>query len=213
MGNIEPSFGSRLKQLRKVCGYRTQQDLADALGNSLDTVRNWEQNKTFPQMADFLSLCDFFACDADYLLGRMERRTHELDVLCAGLGLTVEAVASLRAIGAGTMGGEDLDIASTILASPRFAGLIKSIKDAKWAAEDIAGDFDDLARGNAIQSREDADYYLSKFQNELRFLKATRYEVTEAAVTVLNEFAAVDGTISDVEKGLEDIRRRWGDRE
>lgn len=98
MGNKTMNFGRGLKRARKNAGYKTQEIFADSVQRSIDTVRNWEQGKNKPSLDDFLGLCDFFHCDADYLLDNLEVPTHELDFVCKYTGLSSEAVEKLHAI-------------------------------------------------------------------------------------------------------------------
>ena len=96
MGNRTMSFERGLKRARKNAGYKTQEIFADSVQRSIDTVRNWEQGKNKPSLDDFMGLCDFLDCDADYLLDNMEVPTHELDFVCKYTGLSPEAVKKLH---------------------------------------------------------------------------------------------------------------------
>ena len=53
---MEPTFGERLQAARKRAGYRTQQALGDVMGRSPRTIRNWETDKTLPDVADLAEL-------------------------------------------------------------------------------------------------------------------------------------------------------------
>lgn len=53
---MEPTFGERLQAARKRAGFRTQQALGDVLGRSARTIRNWETDKTLPDVADLAEL-------------------------------------------------------------------------------------------------------------------------------------------------------------
>ena len=50
----------------------TQQEFADRLNVSLDTVKNWEQGYNYPSIDMLVELCSFFKCDFDFLLGNQE---------------------------------------------------------------------------------------------------------------------------------------------
>ena len=52
----------------------TQQELADAMNVSLDTVKNWEQCYNYPSIDMLIKIANFLNCDVDYLLGRQELR-------------------------------------------------------------------------------------------------------------------------------------------
>ena len=93
---MERSFEKGLKRARKLAGYSTQQALADACKKSPQTIMNWEQQgRAKPSLDDFLSLCDLFGCDADYLLGTIDEKTHDLQFICDQTGLTAEAISRL----------------------------------------------------------------------------------------------------------------------
>ena len=116
MCNYKSTFGKRLKSIRKKRGYKTQAALASKLGVSLDTIQNWEQGATWPEMNDFLKMCDTLECDADYLFGRIDKRTHDLDFLSDMTGLSASAVESLHRI----KKGEALDVMDDFLASSSY---------------------------------------------------------------------------------------------
>ena len=96
--NIRRTFGKRLKEIRVKRGYKRQQDFADAFKISLVTTKNWEQGRRTPELVDFTRLCDFLSCDLDYLFGRIDEVTHDLQFICDYTGLSSEAVEVLHLI-------------------------------------------------------------------------------------------------------------------
>ncbi len=50
----------------------TQQEFADLLNVSVDTVKNWEQGYNYPSLDWVVELCSIFGCDFDFLLGDQE---------------------------------------------------------------------------------------------------------------------------------------------
>lgn len=103
MDNNLRNFGKGLKRARKKAGYKTQQNLADALNEAgvsvtKDTVENWEQGVSSPTLNVFLLLCDFFHCSSDYLLDRIDEKNHDLKFICDYTGLSEESVELLRNI-------------------------------------------------------------------------------------------------------------------
>ena len=96
--NYRRIFGERLKKMRKRNGYKRQQDFADAFSISLETVKNWEQGIRVPEFDQFMRLCDFLGCDLDYLSGRIDEKTHDLQFACDYIGLSSEAVEVLHLI-------------------------------------------------------------------------------------------------------------------
>ena len=96
MGNKIVDFGKGVKKARKNAGFKTQQDFADKICVSIETVRNWEQGQNKPSLDDFIMLCDTLECDADYLLNTLDVQTHDLAFICDYTGLSGEAVTLLH---------------------------------------------------------------------------------------------------------------------
>lgn len=64
--------------------------------NMFGTVQSWEQGKSTPTAEVLANICDLLDCDADYLLGRIDQRTHDLSVAHQYTGLSVEALEQLH---------------------------------------------------------------------------------------------------------------------
>lgn len=62
-------FGRRLKDVREDSD-ETQQDLADLLGVSVSTIRNWEKDRNEPDYKVLVKICDHYNVTSDFLLGR-----------------------------------------------------------------------------------------------------------------------------------------------
>lgn len=90
-------FSDRLKGLRKQ-KYETQSDFAEALNVSIDSVRNWEQGRILPEMETLFKICDLLDCDLDYLTGRIEQKTHDLQYISDYMGLSEETINTLTAL-------------------------------------------------------------------------------------------------------------------
>ncbi len=66
------SLGSNLVFLRKKNGF-TQEDLAEKMEVTRQTVSKWESESGYPEMEKILALCDLFACDMETLVrGKVE---------------------------------------------------------------------------------------------------------------------------------------------
>ncbi|MCM1276627.1 MAG: helix-turn-helix domain-containing protein [Lachnospiraceae bacterium] len=61
------SFGTNLQFLRRLRGNMTQDNLADKLNVSRQTVSKWELGTAQPEMEKALELCRFFNCSLDDL--------------------------------------------------------------------------------------------------------------------------------------------------
>lgn len=60
----------------------TQEELADALGIHVNTVRLWERGECKPSSNNLLAMREIFGCTPDYLLGLTDERIgHEVTTL------------------------------------------------------------------------------------------------------------------------------------
>lgn len=62
------SFGQNLQFLRKMHQGMTQEELAEKMGVSRQTISKWEIESSFPEMEKAIALCNLFACSLDELL-------------------------------------------------------------------------------------------------------------------------------------------------
>ena len=62
------SFGQNLQFLRKMRNKMTQEELADRMGVSRQTVSKWELDTAYPEMGKVLELCQLFSCSMDQLI-------------------------------------------------------------------------------------------------------------------------------------------------
>ncbi len=62
------SFGKNLQFLRKLRNSMTQEDLAERLSVSRQTVSKWELDAAYPEINKIFELCDLFSCSMDHLL-------------------------------------------------------------------------------------------------------------------------------------------------
>ena len=61
------TLGEKLSKLRKEYNY-TQEQLADILGVSRQSISKWESNITYPETDKLIELGGLFDCSMDYLL-------------------------------------------------------------------------------------------------------------------------------------------------
>ena len=73
-------FSQRLKQLRSLQGI-SQYDLADALGVSRTSLKNWELAVATPPLDVLADMAMYFRVTSDYLLGLDERRSIQISFL------------------------------------------------------------------------------------------------------------------------------------
>lgn len=96
---IKQTFGENLRKARKEkCKFKTQEAFAEAFGCNIESVRNWEQGRTVPETGTLFRLADFLDCDLDYLIGRIDKPTHDIKFISDELRLSEEAVEKLQRI-------------------------------------------------------------------------------------------------------------------
>ena len=61
------TFGNKLAKLRREQNY-TQEQFADILGVSRQSVSKWESDLAYPETDKLIKICEIFNCSSDYLL-------------------------------------------------------------------------------------------------------------------------------------------------
>lgn len=105
------TFGENLQFLRKRANM-TQEELAEKMEVSRQSVSKWESNAAYPETETILRLCDLFHCDMDTLLrGDVSRRFGEdaaawdkhmnvfAAAIAAGVGLVLLGVTLMMLLG------------------------------------------------------------------------------------------------------------------
>ena len=113
------TFGENLQFLRKRAGL-TQEELAEKMEVSRQSVSKWESNAAYPEMDAILRLCDLFGVDMDtFLRGDVSRRFGEdaagydkhmnafSRAIAGGVGLILLGVTVLMFLLIGIQGDED----------------------------------------------------------------------------------------------------------
>lgn len=70
------TFGERLYELRKDKNI-SQEELADLLDVSRQSISKWENDKAYPEMTRLLFMSDFFNVSLDYLMRGVEETTQD----------------------------------------------------------------------------------------------------------------------------------------
>lgn len=73
-------LGQRINELRLAFGWN-QVEMSKKLGVSKQTVSNWENDNIQPSIEALMRLADLFGVSTDYLLGRDDKRTMDVDGL------------------------------------------------------------------------------------------------------------------------------------
>lgn len=108
------SFGQNLQFLRKMYHGMTQEELAERMGVSRQTISKWELDAAYPEMDKVIELCKLFSCSMDKLVREDVNMCSE-----AYSGIRVEEVESFRYVRYAVISGEP------------EADAIKHVKD--WA--------------------------------------------------------------------------------
>ena len=91
------SLKEGLKRARKEAGL-TQADLAEKMGVHIKTVMNWEQGIAEPPLGTLMDLTELYHCDLDYLTGRLDQKTHDLQFIHDQTGLSEKAIEKLQSL-------------------------------------------------------------------------------------------------------------------
>ena len=98
---IKSDFSENFKKIRKDHGYTQasfKEKYEEIYGEktiTIETIRNWEQGRNVPELQTIWKLCEIFNCDIDYLFGRIDYSTHDLEFICNKIGLSEDAVKYL----------------------------------------------------------------------------------------------------------------------
>lgn len=98
------SFGQNLQLLRKMFHGMTQEELAERMGISRQTVSKWELDAAYPEMEKVIELCKLFSCSMDQLVREDINMCNE-----AYSDIRVEEVASFRYVKYAVVSGEPED--------------------------------------------------------------------------------------------------------
>lgn len=78
------SFGTNVSYYRKKYGI-TQEDLADKLDVTRQTVSRWETDAAYPEMDKIITLCSIFSCSMDVLMrgdAQKEDESEKKTIIC-----------------------------------------------------------------------------------------------------------------------------------
>ena len=74
------NFGKNLQYLRRLSKNLTQEELAEKLNVSRQTVSKWETNEALPEMDKALELCRIFNCSLDNLFKVIKCPFHKVNI-------------------------------------------------------------------------------------------------------------------------------------
>lgn len=113
-----------LKKARNAA-HLTQQQLADLMDRHIKTIMNWEQGIAVPELEELVKLADLLHCDIDFLTGRIECSTHDIQFIHDQTGLSESAIRKLQ--DQKQLGHNAADILSGLIDHRLFVELIKNI--------------------------------------------------------------------------------------
>ena len=88
-------LGNNIAERREELNYN-QSDLSELLGVSTTTISLWETGKKKPSLKNLIHLCNALECDLDYLLGKADYSTKEIETVCEYTGLSENAAKELH---------------------------------------------------------------------------------------------------------------------
>jgi len=126
-------FPTRLRELMEQSGIK-QKKLADAIGMRPQTVSLYTLGQSSPDVNTLTKICDVFNVNADYLLGRTDVRTRDIDVQTVSnyTGLSNRAIFWLH-----SLPDEPTDIFNLLLDNGLFTGVLHTLAKLKKIAADV----------------------------------------------------------------------------
>lgn len=117
------SLKDGLKRARKEADL-TQAQLADKLNVHIKTIQNWEQGIAEPTLGTLIELAQFYDCDLDYLTGRIDCTTHDLQFIHEQTGLSEQAITKLQRIAFMDRATGNAQALSFMIEDPNFPYLL-----------------------------------------------------------------------------------------
>lgn len=122
------SLKEGLKRARKEAGL-TQAELTEILkskgiASHIKTVMNWEQGIAEPSLGTLMKLTELYHCDLDYLTGRLDQKTHDLQFIHDQTGLSEKAIEKLQRIAFTDRATGNSQALSFMIEDPDFSYLL-----------------------------------------------------------------------------------------
>lgn len=120
------SLSEGLKRARKEAGL-TQAELTEVLKSKgivghIKTVMNWEQGRVKPSFETLMDLTELYQCDLDYLTGRIDCKTHDLQYIHDQTGLTETAIKRVS-----SLPESQTALLSALIEHPSFTSLCRNL--------------------------------------------------------------------------------------
>ena len=122
------SLKEGLKRARKEAGL-TQAELTEILkskgiASHIKTVMNWEQGIAEPSLGTLMKLTELYNCDLDYLTGRIDCKTHDLQFIHDQTGLSEKAIEKLQRVAFTDRATGNAQALSFMIEDPDFSYLL-----------------------------------------------------------------------------------------
>lgn len=122
---MDNRLSENIKKARIERGFSSQQSFAEFIGVHFKTVQYWENGKTIPDLESLILIADKLDVDLDYLTGRIDKPTHDLQFISEKTGLSVEAIRTLDHLTG--INSETPTILSRMICHRLFVQLIRTI--------------------------------------------------------------------------------------
>ena len=85
-------IAERIRHIRKDLLNMSQEKFAEEMGVGRSAVSDWEGQYTPIDARNLMKLCELSGCDADYILGRIDEKTHDIKHTKQVTGLSESAI-------------------------------------------------------------------------------------------------------------------------
>ncbi len=91
--DLQP-VAERIRSIR-ITHHLSQEQFAEKMDVSRSTVLDWEGSITPIDARNLMKMCKLFNCDADYILGRIDEKTHDIQYVSEVTGLSDYVIEQL----------------------------------------------------------------------------------------------------------------------
>lgn len=175
------TIGDRIRAIRDK---QSQEQFAAALDVSRDTVSNWECGNTPPLLTHILKICDLYSVDVDYILGRIDCSTHDIQFVRNKTGLSEDAIQKLYAI----KDRASIGILSDVITHRLFVNLLRAVDTLGNA--NTNRQFADSVRAYLASRLDDTDITLPYMDSPDDIRAVYQYQVTRLFDRIIDDLTA-----------------------
>ena len=221
-------FAERLVALRKQKGYENQNQLAaaynrefppkrkdDSEGNTgsgiLGTIKHYENPNYLgsPKLDKVDNICDLLGCDIDYLTGRIDYKTHNLEYISEYTGLSEEAV-EIISTGKSEFGEPSLEtqfidaLLTSTLFKKRFLKTMIDLYLLKQTA--IKGIRE--SQEATYSSKEESDQIKQMLQDSYKAIRFSILDYSDACLELLYSLLDIKQIMEELQNEIDSIPRK-----